>query len=240
MQMAQIVLCLFQPFSPAQPDADGSILCVFKAQPDAAGPDYACILCLFQPYSPAQPDADGPDCAGVGHLTVGGDWPQTTRPLRQVWEGRKGARPLRQVWEGRKGARPLRQVWEGRKGARSLRQVWEGRKGGNMVSSSLCINYFSTIALWAIQPDWNLKSPTFFVVVIIHNTIHVGNVLTCTYFNFGCAFLRTNNSTISIYVNLFLCLVFYSKISIDRASYYVYNSNRPTSRVLDLGFGLIN
>ena len=44
----------------------------------------------------------------------------------------------------------------------------------------------------------------------------------------------------SIFVNLFLCLEFYSKISIDRSGYFVYNSNRPTGRLLDSGFGLID
>jgi len=44
----------------------------------------------------------------------------------------------------------------------------------------------------------------------------------------------------SIFVKLFLCLEFYSKILIDRSGYFVYNSNRPTGRLLDLGFGLID
>jgi len=53
-------------------------------------------------------------------------------------------------------------------------------------------------------------------------------------------FLRTNNSTMSIFVYLFLCLEFYSKIQIDWSGYFVYNSNRPTDRLLDSGFGLID
>ena len=50
------------------------------------------------------------------------------------------------------------------------------------------------------------------IVVVIMNTLHIINALTCTNFNLGYVFLRTNNSTISIYVNLFLCLEFYFKI----------------------------
>jgi len=53
-------------------------------------------------------------------------------------------------------------------------------------------------------------------------------------------YLWTNKSTISIYVNLFLCLEFYSKILIERLGYFVYNSNRPTGRLLDSGFRLID
>jgi len=44
----------------------------------------------------------------------------------------------------------------------------------------------------------------------------------------------------SIFVNLFLCLEFDSKILIDQSGYFVYNSNGPTRRLLDSGFGLID
>ena len=53
-------------------------------------------------------------------------------------------------------------------------------------------------------------------------------------------FLRTNNFTISIYVNLFLCLEFYSKILICLSGYFVYNSNRPTSQLLNSDIRLID
>ena len=49
-------------------------------------------------------------------------------------------------------------------------------------------------------------------------------------------FLQTNNSTVSIFVNLFLCLELYSKILIDPSGYFVYNSNQPTGRLLNSGF----
>ena len=39
----------------------------------------------------------------------------------------------------------------------------------------------------------------------------------------------------SIFVNMFLCLEFYSNILIDRLGYFVYNFNRPTDRLLDSG-----
>ena len=82
--------------------------------------------------------------------------------------------------------------------------------------TSLRVNYLSTIALWAIQIECYIarlkfKYTNMFVVVIIH-TIHIRNTLANTNFNLGCVYLRSKNSTISIYVNLFLCLEFYSKI----------------------------
>jgi len=43
-----------------------------------------------------------------------------------------------------------------------------------------------------------------------------------------------------MFVNLFLCLEFYYRIKIDRSGYFVYNSNRPTGRLPDSGFGLID
>ena len=48
--------------------------------------------------------------------------------------------------------------------------------------------------------------------IVIH-TFHFSNTLTCTNFNFPCVLLRTNNSTISIYVILFLCIEIYSKFN---------------------------
>jgi len=42
----------------------------------------------------------------------------------------------------------------------------------------------------------------------------------------------------SIFVNLFICSEFYSKLKIYRLGYFVYNSNRPTGRFLDSGLGL--
>jgi len=58
--------------------------------------------------------------------------------------------------------------------------------------SSLCVNCFSTIALWAIQIEFSIarlkfKWPKKLVVVIIH-TVHIRIVLTDTYFKFGCVF----------------------------------------------------
>jgi len=76
-----------------------------------------------------------------------------------------------------------------------------------------------------------------FVVIIIHTSFN-RNALTCTYFNFGCILLRTNNFTMSIFVQLFLFLEFYSNILIDQSGYFVYNSNRPTGRLLHSGFWL--
>ena len=58
-------------------------------------------------------------------------------------------------------------------------------------------------------------------------------------FNFGCVFLGTNNSTISIYVNLFLCLDCCSKMYIERSGYFVYNSYQPKVRWHNSGFRLI-
>jgi len=52
-------------------------------------------------------------------------------------------------------------------------------------------------------------------VVIIH-TNHIRNALPCTYLNLGSVFLRTNDSTISIYVNLFLLFLFvFTKNSLE-------------------------
>ena len=42
----------------------------------------------------------------------------------------------------------------------------------------------------------------------------------------------------SIFINFFLCVEFYSKIKIDRPGYFVYNSNRSTSRLLTRASGL--
>ena len=101
---------------------------------------------------------------------------------------------------------------------------------------------FSLFKQNSLQPNCNLNSPKLFLCQCGHNSYNLyKKCLVCTNFNFGFVFLRTNNS-IRIYVNLFLCLEFYSKISIDRSGYFVYsnNSNRPTSRLLDSGFGLID
>ena len=81
------------------------------------------------------------------------------------------------------------------------------------------------------------KQPEIFVIII--HTIRVRNVLTCTNFNFGCTFLRTNNSTIGEYINCFFCSQLYSKIQIHRLGFFIYNSNRPTGCSRDSGFGLL-